>query len=433
MTGSSNSVSDVPRWKEVAEYLEMLVSGATAEQIRVAEAVGVTLPAGIPAPVAAVVLRDGLSEVLFDQVRGDADIPDTLTDLEDELGLTGRAYLVTGSRVELSAWFAARYMVMTARGLRDVQPEPGDVVRCNGWPGENRTISSIGADGRVYMKGRPARRSWPNHLEVVERVTDPGHAAAVQEIDATLRNRAAYTANFAKLEELQPFALPTHVPSPEAVRALEELLESGITDEEPFQTLITHHPALVASTVVGGWKTYVIPKQRLGAEYVPDFLVLGINSVGPQWVIVELEAPRHQILIQDGSLSGATRHGVKQVQDWREWLTRNVAYAQGELHLYGLTNQAPGLVIIGRDDPRAERDASRAQSDEGPRIAIHSWDWLLRHARNLSDNAVRVSEFARENAASLVDGAAVSASAIAERDLVEFAYETTILDLDDLL
>ena len=75
------------------------------------------------------------------------------------------------------------------------------------------------------------------------------------------------------------------------------------------------------------------------------------------------------------------------------WLTRNVAYAQGELHLYGLTNQAPGLVIIGRDDPSAERNASRAQSAEEPRIAIHSWDWLLRHARNLSANVVRVSKF----------------------------------------
>ncbi|MGH3598730.1 MAG: hypothetical protein ACRDQH_00385 [Pseudonocardiaceae bacterium] len=432
MKGTSNSASDIPRWKAVADLLEGLASGPTPEQARVAGAIGVTLPDGIPAPVAAIVLKHGLSDVLFDHVRGGAEIPENLVELEDELGLsTERAHLVTGSRDEVSAWFAARYMVMTACGLREQQPEPGDVVRCNGWPGESRVISSIGADGRVYMKGRPARRSWPNHLEVVERVADPGYTAAVQEIDANLRNRAIYTTNFAKLEELKPYALPTHVPSPEAVRALEELLESGVTDEEPFQTLITRYPALLASTVVGGWKTYVIPKKRLGAEYVPDFLVLGINSVGPQWVTVEIEAPRHEILIKDGSLAGATRHGVKQVQDWREWLTQNVAYAQGELHLYGLTNQAPGLVIIGRDDPKAERDAARAQSAAGPRIAIHSWGWLLRHARNLSDSAVHVSEFARENAVG-GEGAGGDPGDTAQRDILDFIDDVSEMDLEDM-
>lgn len=395
---SFNSTAAVPRWKAVAERLEALAAGPTPAQVELARAVGATLPEDMPAPVAAVVLMDGLSEVLFTHVRGGAEIPEALADLEDELGLNGRAHLVTGSHDEVSARFASTYMVMTARGLRRVQPEPGDVVHCDGWQGENRIILSIGSDGRVHMKGQPARRSWPNHLQVVERVGDPGHAAAVRQIEAALRNRATYKGNFAKLEALEPYALLTQVPTSEAVRELEELLEAGVSDEEPFQNLLTRHPALLASTVVGGWRTYVIPKVRLGAEYVPDFLVLGLNSVGLQWVTVELEAPRHPILIRDGSLSGATRHGVKQVQDWREWLTKNVAYAQGELHLYGLTNQAPGLVIIGRDDPRAERVSSRAQSAEGPRIAIHSWDWLLRHASNLLDNGVHVSEFARENA-----------------------------------
>lgn len=89
--------------------------------------------------------------------------------------------------------------------------------------------------------------------------------------------------------------------------------------------------------MVGGWKTFVIPKQKLGAEHVTDFLVLGINSAGPQWVTVEIEASRHRIVIKDGSLSRPTRHAIKQIQDWRNWLTSNVAYAHMELALYGLT------------------------------------------------------------------------------------------------
>jgi hypothetical protein len=39
-----------------------------------------------------------------------------------------------------------------------------------------------------------------------------------------------------------------------------ELLESAETDEEPFQALLTRYPALLSATVVGGWRTFVIPK-----------------------------------------------------------------------------------------------------------------------------------------------------------------------------
>lgn len=401
MPSTSTPGPERPRWEVVAEQLETEAAEPTADQIRVAIAIGVTLPPDIPAPVAAIVLRNQLSDVLFVRVGSAGEIPDALTELEDELGIATRARLVTGTREEVSAWFAARYMIQTARGLRDVKPQPGDVVVSQGWLSEQRVISSIGADGRVYMKGQPPRKSWPNHLVVVGRAGEPGHSAAVRAVEADLLNKGTYSStNFAKLGELKEYALGAHVPSPEAVRALEELLESGETQEEPFQALLTRYPALLSATVVGGWKTFVIPKQRLGAEYVPDFLVLGINSVGPQWVLVELEAPRHRILNRDGDVSGPTRHGVKQIRDWREWLTTNVAYAQSGLHLYGLTAHAPGLVIIGRDDPKAERDQSRAQSEENAHIAIHSWDWLLRHARNFAASAVHVSEVARVNAAS---------------------------------
>jgi hypothetical protein len=182
------------------------------------------------------------------------------------------------------------------------------------------------------------------------------------------------------------------------VRALEELLESGERREEPFQSLLTLHPSLLAVTVVGASGTYVIPKQRLGAEHVPDFLVLGINSLGPQWLLVEIEATRHGIVNKDGTLTGPTRHAIKQIQDWGEWLMTNIAYAHNELNLHGITNRAPGLVIIGRDEPTMQRQASRARLQEGAQIAIHSWDWVLRSARNLSATAIDFSELARRNA-----------------------------------
>lgn len=387
-----------PRWELIAEKLESLAGAPTDEQIKMAAATGIKVPLDVPAPVTAVILQDGLSSVLFRKLGKKVDIPEALTELENDLEIAEPAFLRTGATEEVSAWFQARYMLKTARGLRELKPCDGDVVSAPSGPSSNRVISSIGEDGRVYFRGRPAGRAWPNNLVMVEPVGSPGHAEVAAAVDAQLRNASAYNSishdRFVALEE---YALEKNAPEPEAVRALEELLESGERMEAPFQKLLEMYPALLASTVMGGWKTFVMPQKRLGSEYIPDFLVLGINSVGPQWVTVEIEAARHSIENKDGNLSGPTRHGVKQIQDWRDWMMTNVAYAQSELGLHGITNRAPGLVIIGRDTPSFGRQPARAQSAEDARIDIHSWDWLLRHAKNMMADGAQVSDFASSN------------------------------------
>lgn len=389
-----------PRWKEVAEHLQKLATGPTPAQVSAAAALSVKVGKRVPAPVAAVILKHHLGPALLERRSTDADIPDVLAEIEESLGVPRTRRLITGTREEVSSWFASRYMLMTARGLRALKPAVGDIVRQAGWnEGEQRVISSISDSGRIYMKGRPSRSAWPNHLASVARVGSKGYDAALKVTEALLLNAAvSTTTNLDNFLPLQPFALDTHVPSSEAIRALEELLESGEHLEEPFQQLLTRHPSLLATVVMGGWKTFVIPKPKLGSEYVPDFLVLGVNSNGPSWVTVEIEGARHPIVLKKGELHGQTRHAIKQIEDWREWLTTNVAYAQRpDKGFHGLTNRAPGLVIIGRDEPSGTRRSSRARTEEQARIAVHSWDWLLRSAQNLNSNALHVSDFAVEN------------------------------------
>jgi hypothetical protein len=275
-------------------------------------------------------------------------------------------------------------MLLTAEGLRETRPSPGDVVSLPRDPTTPRIISSIGEDGRVYLKGRPSARSWPNYITTVARAGDSNHASGVHAADAASRNAMRYSPdNSANFSRLEPYSLESFVPSDEAVRALETVLDSGERREERLQQVLTAHPALLAPLVVGSWNNYVIPKVRLGSEHVTDYLVMGLNSLGPQWVAVEIEGQQHQLETRSGSLSAPTRHAVEQINDWREWLTTNIAYAHSALGLYGITNRVPGLVIIGRSDPTIERRAARSRSGEDSNIAIHSWDWLLRNASNL--------------------------------------------------
>jgi len=428
-----NDAQPLPEWESVANALDALLSGPTQRQRDVAARLGVELPDGLPAQVIAALLRGSVSEALLSPEQLPADIPESLGELEDSLELPRTTELIAGTRDEVSAWFAARYAFQSMRGLRAVRPDIGDVVTSSGWEeGEHRIVSSIGSDGRVYMRHLPSRRAWPSYLTVVARLGSEGHALRAAAVDASIRNATtSRSTNFANYQMLAQYELRQHRPSPEAVRELENLLESGERREEPYQQLITRNPEFLAMTVVGGWKTFVIPKARLGTEHVTDFLVLGINSVGPQWLTVELEAPRHRILTQAGRLSSPTRHAIDQVHDWREWLTQNVAYAQSQLGLHGITNRSPGLIVIGRDDPSPERRASRSQSAEEGRIEIHSWDWLLRHVTNAG--RYRAADFAYENlrdqSPALRQTAAVQPQR-ASLDLNRLLHDVGALDLD---
>lgn len=372
------------RWQRVAERLEQLASGPSNAQLEVAEALGIDL-CEVPAPVAAELIRSHLAPALRIKTTTGFELPDEFRELEALVGVTVPAELHTGSRAEVSAWYEARYMLLTAQGLRAVMPRVGDVVSRFDAPNDHMVISSITDDGAVFMTGGLGKRSWPNYLKVVARNDGSAeYSQTAAAVEARLLNaRTTHAAGSAHLAHLAEYEVESRHPSLQALRELEDLLESGEPDEGPFQSLIERYPELLASLVRGHWATFVIPQKRLGAEHVTDFLVLGVTSLGPEWMAVELEAPRHELLTKKGRLRAPVQHAVDQIEDWREWLTVNVAYAQTQHHLVGLTNRVPGLVIIGRADPAAEREPARKRLAEQDQIQIHSWDWLLRETQRV--------------------------------------------------
>lgn len=365
-------------WQDVVTSLKKLAGEPTAEQVRIASLLGLQLPIGTPSIVAGIIIRHAVCHVTLEQFRDSDSIPDSLLELESELDVPQTQKLLTGTHEEISAWFAVRYHQLTAIGLRELQPEPGDIVAPKSNPSDHLIISSIDPQGRVYMRGGNGRRAWPNHLQLISRSSqDEDHAIKIQEIEAKLRNSTTYRGHSVS-NKLSQYKVADSRPSPEAIRAFENLLESGEQNEAPFQKILEEYPSLLGPLVVGHHDTYVIPKARLGAEHVTDFLVLGFNSLGSQWLAIELEAPRHALLTKDGALRSEVHHAIKQIQEWREWLTQNVAYAQEQLGLYGITNRVKGLVLIGRSDVSYEREPARSQVLEDSNIEIHSWDWLCR-------------------------------------------------------
>jgi len=137
----------------------------------------------------------------------------------------------------------------------------------------------------------------------------------------------------------------------------------------------------------GGHGRWVIPRQRLGAEHITDFVIGESCSSGFDWQAVELESPGARMFTRRGDPTASLTHAIRQIQDWRAWLGRNAGYAarsraESGLGLTQIRADLPGLILIGRRgsvDPATNERRRQMASDLN--IRIHSYDYLLDNAR----------------------------------------------------
>jgi hypothetical protein len=150
-----------------------------------------------------------------------------------------------------------------------------------------------------------------------------------------------------------------------------------------MQTYLAAHPELLIQHFGGGHGRWVIPQKRLGAEYVPDFVIGERHSGGRFWTAVELEGPQRAMFTKAGDPSRYLWHAIRQIVDWRVWLEHNRDYAARDpsndgLGLKDISPALTGLIIIGRrQDLPVRRQAFRRGLERQLNVQIHSFDWLL--------------------------------------------------------
>lgn len=170
-------------------------------------------------------------------------------------------------------------------------------------------------------------------------------------------------------------------------------------NEAAMQTFLEENPQVLVQPIGGGYDRWVVPKARLGAEHETDFLVAERDAARYVWYAVELERPQARLFTAKGDPSAALTHAIRQVNDWRTWLSYNRDYAtrapeQVGLGLTDIDPELEGLIIMGREadiDPRtADR---RARLTREHRIKIYTYDWLGERAReHLSAFDARANE-----------------------------------------
>ncbi len=166
------------------------------------------------------------------------------------------------------------------------------------------------------------------------------------------------------------------------VRRLRRKLQRARVESD-MQSYLAVHPELLIQHLGGGHGRWVIPQKRLGAQYVPDFVIGERHSGGRFWTAVELEGPQRPMLNKAGDPSRYLWHAIRQIVDWRVWLEHNRDYAARDpsddgLGLEDISPALPGLIIIGRrQDLPVRRKAFRRGLEPQLNVQIHSFDWLL--------------------------------------------------------
>lgn len=211
-----------------------------------------------------------------------------------------------------------------------------------------------------------------------------GHRSTLYDVAEYQRSRAA-----TELPFQENWKSPV---SGEAYFAFEQLLGSN-PDENATQRFLEQRGVFLMRVLSGNNSRRVIPKPRLGSEFVPDFLMVDEDSMGLHWYGVELESPRAKFERQDGLQTAALTHAIAQIRDWRMWIRNNQTYArakkeQGGLGLPGINDRMIGLILIGRRTKYSERfNEMRQDMRHNEHIHIHSYDWLLGKARSDRDGA----------------------------------------------
>lgn len=158
-------------------------------------------------------------------------------------------------------------------------------------------------------------------------------------IDFQLAFLGAYFREQAPASESSPEVSDQTVTRLKEIATKFDALLSDAQKEEELQLFIKQNPIVLHPTAE------LIPKKKLGEDFVTDFVLVTPSDQGPSYTLVEIEKSSYPILLQDNSLSSQTNHAIKQTRDWDVWLEKNKSYLQGKL---------PGfetplyLVVIGR-------------------------------------------------------------------------------------
>ena len=129
----------------------------------------------------------------------------------------------------------------------------------------------------------------------------------------------------------------------------------------------------------------VVPEYSLGSEYRVDYLLIGKNSIGYQFVFVEFEDVNVEYRNKSSnSETEKVRKGLTQIRDWKRWIDNNKDYFENSEGIAEFGRNIPSwgfyyCLVVGRRgkmDDMANKLRGEMQSDI-PSLKIISYDRIV--------------------------------------------------------
>lgn len=148
------------------------------------------------------------------------------------------------------------------------------------------------------------------------------------------------------------------------------------TDEKPLQIFLANNGSLLSSIAPPGSDYWCLDRPRFGAELIPDFLLASRTSEGFRWAMIELESPNTRALTKAGVPAAKLAEALKQIRDWRGWITDNVAYARNELGMKDIDGNCHSYVILGRRGTLNPKQIKQYRALSTENTTVMSYDRL---------------------------------------------------------
>jgi len=159
------------------------------------------------------------------------------------------------------------------------------------------------------------------------------------------------------------------------VKQFMTLLNSN-SPETKVQDFLASHSYFFSGVIDLYGPSPLYSKIKLGSEYVADFAWFDINTLGPEWNLVEIEPPGERLFNAKGDPSAFLTHALQQIKNWQRWIQTNGDYARKLLPnvLYPL-----GHLYMGRRKELSSKNQEtlRQLAHENRMTSrIHTLDWF---------------------------------------------------------
>ena len=189
----------------------------------------------------------------------------------------------------------------------------------------------------------------------------------------------------------------------ELTERFSQIVHNPSTKERDILNYINHEPAyyIIGSLLdcknFGHHETYIFPEFSIGnGKYRADYLIVGNNSGGYEFVFVELEAPNKRSTILSGYDGQSTRSGLNQIYDWKcqiesDFISLTKEFQKHckegtklpqEFQHYDSTRMHYMVIVGLREDYNEVTYRNRREKAKYQNIEMYHYDNLIDYSKN---------------------------------------------------